>query len=339
MRRVLLERERETEILRDVVGRPALARGALAVVEGDPGIGKTTLLEAARDIAADRGLRLLAGRGGELERDLTFGVARQVLEAPVRGTTLGGAARPAAPLLGVGEPEGEVDEPSLVHALYWTCADLAAHEPLCVTIDDAHWADAASLRWLVYLARRLDELPVALLVAARTGEPGAPQELLDTLAAQADEQRRLLRPSALTPRATEALVRRETGAAVDERLYRTVHELAGGNPLLVREAAATAAEGASPEDLPGLRPHALARSVLRRLDRLADPATALARAVAILDRDATLGHAAALAGADADAAARAADDLAAARILRPGRPLAFVHPIVRSTLYDAIPEG
>jgi len=78
---------------------------------------------------------------------------------------------------------------------------------------------------------------------------------------------------------------------------------------------------------------------LRRLEALPEAATALARAVAVLDRDASLAHAAALPGLDADAAAQAADALAAARVLARGRPLRFVHPIVRSALYDAFPAA
>jgi DNA-binding CsgD family transcriptional regulator len=356
---MLLERESELGALTDVVASAARGHGALAVVEGDPGIGKTTLLGAALDVASEDGLTLLRARGGELERELTFGVARQVLEVAVRDGALSGAARPAGAVLGVGEPDADADEPSLVHALYWATADLAARGPLCIAVDDAHWADAASLRWLVYLARRLDELPVVLLVAARTGEPGAPQALLDALTEQARVAGRLLRPSALSPPASEALVRSEAGADTDERVCRTVHELAGGNPLLVREAAATvAAEGVRADAIPSLRPHALARSVLHRLDALPEQATLLARAVAVLDRDASLGRAATLAQLDPDAAASAADALAAARILAPrppastapggkgavpsappAAPLGFLHPIVRSALYDAIPAG
>jgi DNA-binding CsgD family transcriptional regulator len=334
---VLLERDGEVEALHGVLLGAASGRGGLAVVEGDPGIGKTTLLRAALAFARERGLTVLGARGGELERDLTFGVARQVLEVAVRGRTLDGAARAAAPILGLAEQEGEADEPSIVHALYWACADVAAGGPLCVAVDDAHWADAASLRWLVYLARRLEEVPVALLVAARTGEPGAPQGLLDALSDQADGERRLLRPSALTAPASVALVRSEAEDA-DERLCRTLHEMAGGNPLLVREGAATVAVSGA-EALPSLRAPTLARTVLRRMERLPEAATPLARAVAVLDRDATPAHAAALAGLDADTAATAADGLAAARIITVGRALAFVHPIVRTALYEQIPGG
>ncbi|HEX8204813.1 MAG TPA: ATP-binding protein, partial [Solirubrobacteraceae bacterium] len=299
---MLLERDGELRALREALAGAADGRGALVVVEGDPGIGKTTLLDAAREVAREDGLSVLGARGGELERELTFGIARQLLETRVEA--IGRSSWP-----------GEADEPSIAHGLYWAVADLAASAPLCVLVDDAHWGDAASLRWLVYLARRLDEVPAAVVVATRTGEPGAPQDLLDALGALADEGGRLLRPSALTAPASEELVRREAGADADESLCRTLHEMAGGNPLLVREAAATVAvEGA--EAAPSLRPQALARTVLRRLAGLPDGATALARAVAVLDRDATPANAAALAGLEADAAARAVDELAAARIVQ-----------------------
>jgi DNA-binding CsgD family transcriptional regulator len=344
---VLLERDVELGVLGEVVASAGAGRGALAVIEGDPGIGKTTLLDAALGGAAEDGVTLLRGRGGELERDLTFGVVRQVLEGALRGRALGAAATPASALLGAQSRSSaalapaEQDEPSLVHALYWATADLAAEGPLCVAVDDAHWSDAASLRWLAYLARRLDELPVALVVAARTGEPGAPQTLLDALAEQARAAGTLLRPSALSAPASEALVRSEAGAHADERLCREVHELAGGNPLFVREVAASVAAGgtvaADDEAAHSLRAGTLARSVLHRLDALPPEATGIARAVAVLDRDASLAHAAAVAGVDADAAAHAADALAAARILAPGRPLRFLHPIVRTALYEAFP--
>ena len=69
----------------------------------------------------------------------------------------------------------------LVHGLYWLTSNLADAQPLLVTVDDAHSADVASLRWLIYLARRLTGMPLALVLAARTAEPGPVQDLLDEL--------------------------------------------------------------------------------------------------------------------------------------------------------------
>ena len=95
-------------------------------------------------------------------------------------------------------------------------------------------------------------------------------------------------------------MRSEAGADADESLCRTVHELAGGNPLLVREAAATVAAEGVGGAIPTLRPQTLgARRCCAGSSGCPSRPTALARAVAVLDRDASLAHAAALAGAGA----------------------------------------
>src|SRR2546430_10492043 len=66
----------------------------------------------------------------------------------------------------------------ILHGLYWLCANRAAQCPLCLVVDDVHWADAASLRYLVFLLTRLEELDAALVVATRPREEGADAELL-----------------------------------------------------------------------------------------------------------------------------------------------------------------
>src|SRR4051794_8556032 len=164
---MLLEREREVARLGAALAGARGGAGAPGGVEGEPGIGKTALLRHAIEHAGATGFDVLTARGGELERGLTFGIARQLLERRAHeGERLfAGAARLAAPLLGVGEGAGETDEPALVHALFWVSANLASDGPVLLAVDDAQWADDASLRWLVYLARRLEELPVVLLAA------------------------------------------------------------------------------------------------------------------------------------------------------------------------------
>lgn len=320
--------------------------GRLVLLEGEPGIGRSALLERAAAGAAARGLDVLSARGGDLERDLTFGVARQLLESRVRrageqerAVLLEGAAMHAGGLLGVaGAPASALDEASLVHGLFWICANLAEDRPLCLAVDDAQWADPASLRWLVYMARRLEELPILLLVAVASGEPDSPQQLLNALATQPRSTRVSLTP--LDPADTAAIVREELPGAGDE-LICALHEAAGGNPFLVREAAANLAADGGAEDDHTVRvgPDAAAKFVMRRLERLPPQDSSLARAVSVLGSDASLPHAAALAELEPDVAAAAADRLVAARILSPQRPLAFVHPVVGSTLYSAIGAG
>ena len=184
----LLERHAELGRLRELVDSAARGRGAAVVLDGPAGIGKTSLVAAARRLAADRGLRSLAARGGELERDFAYGVVRQLFEAPVaaaapatRQSWLQGAAALSAPILGVAEPGGPGrpagqhgndplfgDDPTAaaLHGLYWLTVNIAAVTPLLLTVDDLHWVDAASLRYLAYLARRVAELPVLLITGA-----------------------------------------------------------------------------------------------------------------------------------------------------------------------------
>ncbi|MDQ3647724.1 MAG: LuxR C-terminal-related transcriptional regulator [Actinomycetota bacterium] len=352
----LLEREAELARLRALIELAADGNGCVLLVEGEAGIGKTSLLGAARGLGEDAGLAVLSARGGELERDFAHGVARQLYEPPLRGAPparrhrlLSGAAALAGPVLGFADPiaAGERLNADATfaanHGLYWLTAALADERPLLLLVDDAHCADSATLLFLHYLGRRIEDLPVLLALAMRPVEPGSPRELLAAL-------RRLdrvdsLSPSALSDAAAGALVERLFAAPPQEAFRAACHETTGGNPFLLEELSrALAAEGVLPSDdaaerVRSLAPESIARSVLGRLDAMWPEGLALARAVAVLDTDAELRLAAALAGIDPSAAERAADALADARVLAPGRPLRFAHPIMRRAVYLDLPEG
>ncbi|HEV2999413.1 MAG TPA: ATP-binding protein, partial [Solirubrobacteraceae bacterium] len=289
----LLEREAELSAVGAAIEAAAAGAGGVVVVEGPAGIGKTRLLRAARERAAASGMAVLAARASELERDFPFGVVRQLLEPAVRGGAddlLAGAARPAAAVLGVAEAaERDVlADPSYatLHGLYWLVSNLAEAGPLLLAVDDAHWADAASLRWLRFLLPRLDDLPVLLAVAARPADPAADAEALAALAA--DPGARLLRPRALSREPVAQLARAAIGPDAGEAFCAACLEVTGGNPFLLRELlAALAAEGArgAPEDAAHVReiaPASIARAVLVRLARLPPAARRLAEAVAVL---------------------------------------------------------
>ena len=192
----LLERSEELARIESALAEARSGRGTFVVVEGPAGIGKTALLAAARTAAADGGMRVLRSRGTELERDFAFGVVRQLFEPPLaeaseleRADLLEAAAGVAAGLLGLpgapapeGPPASGVDPSfAVLHGLYWLCANLTAVGPLCVVVDDAHWADAASLRYLAFLLTRLEELDASLVVATRPREAGTDAELLATV--------------------------------------------------------------------------------------------------------------------------------------------------------------
>ena len=154
-------------------------RGALTLIQGPPGIGKTELLAAAMTRARDRDMLVLSARAGQLERSFPYAVVRQLFEPALtqaqpatRERMLSGAAVHAATVVDPSAQSGPVvAEPSAVlHGLYWLTFNLAADRPVLLVIDDLHWSDPASVSWLVYLARRIEGLPVALLAGtAGTG--------------------------------------------------------------------------------------------------------------------------------------------------------------------------
>ncbi|MBV8733755.1 MAG: hypothetical protein JO120_03130, partial [Solirubrobacterales bacterium] len=298
----------------------------------------------------------LRARGGELERSFPFGVAGQLfgdavagLSAEQRASVLADAAQ-----LGVSvvDPHLAADASPLaspealyarLYGLYWLCTGLAAELPLVLIVDDAQWADEPSLQWLLFMARRLDEIPVALVLSARSGEGDAWPEPLVLLGNQANVSR--MRPQPLSEQASGVLVRRLVGGAVEKAFAIACHEATGGNPFLLSELIASVrADGLSPtaaaaSQIRSLAPHAITRSMVVRLGRLSREAAAFARGVAVLGAEAALRHAAALARLDLDAAAAAADALTAAGLLDAGRPLRFAHPVLRTAVYREIPAS
>lgn len=350
----LLERERELQEIGDAIDAAIAGRGSLLSVEGPAGAGKTRLLERAGEIACDRKVSVLRARGGELERGFGFGVARQLFEgavttlpAPERAQVLEGAAGLAAPLVGLEPPNagptpGAAPDPAFAatHGLYWLTANLASREPLMLLVDDAQWSDRSSLRFLAYLARRLEEIPVIGVLGVRTGEPLAPIELLDTIG---DDGVRLV-PGPLSPAAASALV--ESWLGPGEGGFATAcHEASGGNPLLLTALLADLrSKGVEPsrdaiELVRRIGGAAISEATVSRLRSLPREAVELAKAVAVLGTDAELHDAGQLAELEVTEAAAAADQLALTQILKPDRPLEFVHPLVRTAIYESVPIG
>ena len=349
----LLERDGERARLATALDAAGAGRGSLILVEGEAGLGKSALLALAAELAAERGLRVLAAYGGVLEQDVAWGVVRQLLEPAVLGPgrvegLLDGPARAAGSVFGLPAPVAEagfpVDSaPGLEHALFRALVALAEPGPVLVSVDDAHWGDEASLRWLVYLARRVERLPVVVLAAHRVGEPSARAALLGELGALDGALR--LAPSPLSEAATRVLAGETFGRAGAPGFVRACREVTGGNPFLLGELLGElAAEGTAPSEaaeprVRTLQPEKVVSDVTRRLGRLSAAAVELARAVALLDGEAELRHAVALAGLPLSAGEGAADELTLARLLRPGRPLRFAHPLLRAAVEAELPPA
>jgi predicted ATPase len=297
------------DVLRSAVSSARAGHGRTLLVSGPAGIGKTHLLKAAADIARPGLVRLIA-RGTELERDMPFGALLQLLEAPVRRSpeVLSGAAGMSRRLFFLDADAGTFDEAEgqhlLIHSLYRLVADLAARKPLALLVDDAHELDAPSLRFLAYLARRVRDLPVVLVVAMRPFHPGAEAHLLDELTQTPGALRIEPRPL------REEAVVRMVSAALDGSLHptfaRECFAVTGGNPLLVRELARGLAEhgaAGSDRDLELLRrigPEPVAWAVQGTLRRLPEPASAVAKAISYYHTHGTVELTAALAGVAVD---------------------------------------
>ncbi len=328
----MLEREHELAEIEALLSAAVAGTGRLLVIAGEAGIGKSTLLSAAAARAVERGLRVLRASGGALETEFAFGVARQLFAGAAGRLT--GAAAAAAPALGLRTVGRVLDAGEravsfeLQHGLYWLTADLAETAPVLICVDDIQWADPDSLGFLLYLARRLGDLPVAVLVTVREGEPCPAPNVLAALRATGRE----LAPAALSEAASADVVRTRFAHAPDD-LAGACFEASGGNPFLLE---ALLDELGPDPDAAAVRsagPVAVQRSVLLRLARLGPAAVALAQAVAILERDAQLVVAATLAALDEPAALAAADALIAARVFDATHPLRFAHPVLRAAVY------
>ena len=346
----LLEREAELGVLERLLDEAAEGHGSLLLLEGRPGIGKTRLIAAAHERAEQREARGLRAQASELELHFSHGIVRQLFEPPlarvpseVRAELLAGAAGLAAPLFGLELPSDapQVD-PSFgtLHGLFWLTANLADRNPLVLSVDDLHWCDPPSLRFLAYLRRRLEGLPILLVASLRSAEPGTGSPVLDELLA--DPLATVLRPGPLTEEGVAALVRDQLDADPEPEFSATVHAETGGNPLLVRELlGAIRAERIEPSASGAVRvmklaPKSVGRLVLRRLSPLGERAAALVGSVAVLGDEAELGTAAELAGLSRDEAADAAESLRRLDIFRPGERLGFAHPVVRDAVYVSL---
>lgn len=155
-------------VLERAAAEARAGRGGVVLMRAGAGTGKTALLDAWAGVQQPGEIRVVSASGAELEQGFAFAVLRQLVEPLLaragdegRARLLSGPAQLASHALSV-EGTGELSPEAslgLLHSLYWLTVHAADEGPLALVVDDVHWADRPSARWLEYLARRLRGLP------------------------------------------------------------------------------------------------------------------------------------------------------------------------------------
>ena len=336
----LLKREWELDAIERGLTAAQAGTGAVIQIEGESGSGKTQLLGEAEKLALERGMQVLGARAAELEH--TFGVAIQLFEPlwlsagpEQRSAWLSGPTRRAGALFDGSITDVAADTVRyypIIHGLFWMTRQL--EDPLATLIDDSHWNDAPSLRFIAYLAERVRQLLIVVVLTAQQGAVGTTPQALARLRRAAEGS--VLRIAPLTLAGVTTIVHRHFPEA-DAAFCEACARISGGNPFLLREflrklrEEERSPEVASTEGLAAVLPDKVTAAMGARIHAMPSPDRALARAVAVLG-NAPVQQSAAAAEIDPADAAQAADTLAGAGLLHPGAPLSYVHPLLREAV-------
>jgi DNA-binding SARP family transcriptional activator len=351
-------REHERAELRATVGRLLAGEGSLLLLVGEPGIGKTTLLEALTETARAEGVPVLWGRCPETEGAPAFWPWVQVLRDLAAGASddelarwCSGFAAPVCQLIpDVAERLGEaggaagVDADSrfaLYDALATFVRRAAADSPLVVALDDLHWADTSSLQLLAFLAPQLSTSRVLVAASYRDVVADWAPELATTLAQLARTPAlQQIGLSGLLPTEVARLAAGPAGHQLSEDEVRLFSERTGGNPFFVRQLARLLHETSSDPRGRDAIPTGIRHVIASRLSTLPAATRTLLEAAAIGGRTFALRPVARAAGMDLDDALTAIEAAVLHGLVEDvGRPLTayrFVHALVRETIAEAL---
>ena len=326
---MLFGRDPERVRIGELLDGARASRSAVLVISGEPGVGKSALLEDARDQAGD--MRVLSGAGVESEAQLPFAALHQIVR-PVLGH-VESLPQPQATALGgaLGLAAGGSEDRFLVSlAVLSLLAEAAEDRPLLCLVDDAQWLDDASADALVFVARRLEAEGIVMLFGAREGDvrrfeaPGLPD----------------LQLGGLDPSAAGTLIDRSAGVELSSELRGRLVAETGGNPLALLELSSALSEaqlsGAETVLAPIPVSARVERAFLARVNRLPEETQTLLLVASADDSGelATVLRASAQLGAEAVAL----DEAERAGLVHVrGTRLELRHPLVRSAVYQAAP--
>ena len=333
----------------DIIGRAAeaeaiarfaehLPNGPVGLlIEGEPGIGKTTVVLEAIRAAHERGYRVLHVRPAEAEVDLSFaalgdlvgGIFDEVSDAlpPPQRQGLEVA-------LLLREAEAAADPRTTASALLTVVTILSSADPLVIAIDDAQWVDQASRRALEFSIRRLPQR-VGVVVASRVGESPARPFDLERALAPGRLEHLVLGPMSLA--GLHHIIHSRLGLRLPRPVLVRVADASNGNPFYALEISSALARGPALPVLGDLLPvPSTLQNLLRdRVDRLSATARAVASAAAALSHPTAEILEAAL-GSDLDVETALVEAEHAGVLVSDGDRLRFSHPLLASTIYGAL---
>ncbi len=342
----LREREGFLEELR--ASFHGLSRVGPIMIQGESGLGKTALLNAACRMAREEQLSVLCARGSLLETSFSFGVVRQLFE-PILSLLDPVQREQCLNELGAGVLSGtgpkDIDDLSAVlDGIRSAVSFLAESQPVVLAIDDLDLCDRESALWFEYMSRRLEHRKVWLLGTTSLRSDTRARPTIDQVIADPATRSFILEP--LSTSSVAELVAEQFGGSGLEALIDECHFATRGNPFLLfslltwLRVSGLESCSAAAREVANAVPQAVIRSMVSRAHSLPPGSYPLLQAVTVLRSDAGLRETSALVNLDIENAKVAADALAEANILGRERPLSFVYPLEASAVYaDMGPAG
>ncbi len=347
----LVGRDNEQQVAGQLLEEVIAGTPRVAFVVGEPGIGKTSLLDELAARAEQRGCLALRGSAAEFEQELPFGLIVDALDEYLGSLEPRAFSRLASedvseiagvfPALRSLEaaspgPTTAAERFRAHHAVRDLIERLAGPQPLVLVLEDLHWADGASVELVSHLLRRPPQAPVLVAGSFRTGQADRGLETAIAAAGVNGDAVHRIELGPLAPSAAGELVD-ATGAAELEQLYRA----SGGNPFYLLQLA-RGGPGDHGTRRGGEVPPAVVAAIVAELDGLSAGARRFAEAGAVAGDPFELDLAVATSGVDDGDALDAIDELAARDLVRAGevpRRFGFRHPLVRSAVYESTAAG